>query len=67
VVGGGLVARQICRCRIDRSYFGSYHSTSHIAIFDGKRRLRKREVVSIDNFASIFFAFDKFVTSCNAA
>jgi len=27
----------------------------------------KREVVSCDNFASMFFAFDKFVTSCKAA
>ncbi len=27
----------------------------------------KREVVSSDNFESIFFAFDKFVTSYKAA
>ena len=33
----------------------------------GGLAMRKCEVVSIDNFAPVFFAFDKFVTSCNAA
>jgi len=39
------------------------NGVGYLVVVDAKLE----QVVSIDNITTIFFAFDKFVTSCNAA